>query len=243
MAHLGNTIVNGALRVLGQTTEDALQVTSINGVTVGNSPKFTDQSVTASGNHYTPATVSGQDKTASASGATAAWSIDVVKGVTLNTDGKGHVTGISVTSGKIPGNPNTDTKVVQTADDSTDSDSYEVLFSGSANNTTATEGAKKSSRLKINPKYGRVITGGPLIVEADNAVGSYDEGIRINRGKAGYATLHIGGADGSTSGTGASQWWIGCNPGSTARRLWMTSSTICWRSCRLLILTWVRLVV
>ena len=70
---------------------------------------FTDVSVTASANHYTPATVSGQDKTASASGATAAWSIDVVKGVTLNTDGKGHVTGLSVTSGKIPANPNTDT--------------------------------------------------------------------------------------------------------------------------------------
>ena len=65
----------------------------------------TDTKVTSSANHYTPATVSGQDKSASASGATAAWSIDVVKGVTLNTDGKGHVTGISVTSGKIPANP------------------------------------------------------------------------------------------------------------------------------------------
>ena len=71
---------------------------------------FTDTKVTSSANHYTPATASGSDKTASASGATAAWSIDVVKGVTLNTDGKGHVTGLSVTSGKIPANPNTDTK-------------------------------------------------------------------------------------------------------------------------------------
>jgi len=70
----------------------------------------TDTKVTSSANHYTPETASGSDKTASASGATAAWSIDVVKGVTLNTDGKGHVTGLSVTSGKIPGNPNTDTK-------------------------------------------------------------------------------------------------------------------------------------
>lgn len=65
----------------------------------------TDTKVTSSANHYAPATVSGQDKSASASGATAAWSIDVVKGVTLNTDGKGHVTGLSVTSGKIPSNP------------------------------------------------------------------------------------------------------------------------------------------
>ena len=68
-------------------------------------PTDNDTKVTSSANHYTPSTASGQDKSASASGATAAWSIDVVKGVTLNTDGKGHVTGISVTSGKIPANP------------------------------------------------------------------------------------------------------------------------------------------
>lgn len=37
MAHLGNTIVNGALRVLGGENVD-----TINGVTVGASPKFTD---------------------------------------------------------------------------------------------------------------------------------------------------------------------------------------------------------
>jgi hypothetical protein len=65
----------------------------------------TDTKVTSSANHYTPATVSGQDKSDSASGAAEAWGIDVVTGVTLNTDGKGHVTGISVTSGKIPENP------------------------------------------------------------------------------------------------------------------------------------------
>ena len=107
-----------------------LQATQLNGVTIGSSPKFTDTDtkVTSSANHYTPATASGQDKTASASGATAAWSIDVVKGVTLNTDGKGHVTGLSVTSGKIPANPNTDTKVTQS---STTTDSWrKILLSG-----------------------------------------------------------------------------------------------------------------
>lgn len=65
----------------------------------------TDTKVTSSANHYTPATASGQDKSDSATGGAEAWGIDVVKGVTLNTDGKGHVTGISVTSGKIPPNP------------------------------------------------------------------------------------------------------------------------------------------
>lgn len=65
----------------------------------------TDTKVTSAANHYAPSTASGQDKSASASGGSAAWSTDVVKGVTLNTDGKGHVTGISVTSGKMPANP------------------------------------------------------------------------------------------------------------------------------------------
>ena len=81
------------------------------GKSVPSDAVFTDTKVTSSANHYTPSTASGSDKTASATGATAAWSIDVVKGITINTDGKGHITGLSVTSGKIPANPNTDTKV------------------------------------------------------------------------------------------------------------------------------------
>ena len=81
------------------------------GTSVPSNAKFTDTNtkVTSAANHYAPATVSGKEKSASASGGTAAWEIDVVQGVTLDTDGKGHVTGISVTSGKIPANPDTDT--------------------------------------------------------------------------------------------------------------------------------------
>lgn len=75
------------------------------GKSVPSNAVFTDTNtkVTSAANHYMPTTASGSDKSASASGAPEAWGIDVVKGVTLNTDGKGHVTGISVTSGKIPG--------------------------------------------------------------------------------------------------------------------------------------------
>ena len=149
--------INGMIR---EYSQDAA---TVNGLTVQTAvpanAKFTDDSVTSSAKHYTPATASGQDKTASASGATAAWGIDVVKGVTLNTDGKGHVTGLSVTSGKIPGNPDTDTKVTQTADDSTNSD-FECLFSATADNTTRTETSKKSSKLKFNPSAGTLTTRG-----------------------------------------------------------------------------------
>lgn len=75
--------------------------------TVPSDAEFTDTKVTAVGNHYTPATNAASALSASASGATAAWSIDVVKGVTISRDAKGHVTGVSVTSGKIPANPDT----------------------------------------------------------------------------------------------------------------------------------------
>ena len=115
----------------------------------------TDTKVTSSANHYTPATASGQDKTASASGATAAWSIDVVKGVTLNTDGKGHVTGLSVTSGKIPANPNTDTKVSQLL--VSDSQNRPILMAATTNTdttSTITDGSRRSNNVYINSGNG-----------------------------------------------------------------------------------------
>ena len=56
-------------------------------------------------NHYTPANDSTSDYTASASGATASWGIDVVKGVQIQRDAKGHIIGVTVTSGKIPAKP------------------------------------------------------------------------------------------------------------------------------------------
>ena len=91
---------------------------TVNGHTVESdvpaNAKFTDTKVTSVANHYTPSADSNASLSASASGATAAWGIDVVKGVTLSRDAKGHVTGVSVKSGKIPANPNTDTKVTNT---------------------------------------------------------------------------------------------------------------------------------
>ena len=177
----------------GMIREFAQDSATVNGLTVQTAvpanAKFTDDSVTSSAKHYTPATASGQDKTASASGATAAWGIDVVKGVTLNTDGKGHVTGLSVTSGKIPGNPDTDTKVTQTADDSTNSN-FECLFSATADNTTRTETSKKSSKLKFNPSTGNLqaiqlngitIGSSPKFTDTDtkNTAGSTDSSSKL----------------------------------------------------------------
>ena len=159
----------------GQIVNDA---DSVNGYTVAKSVPsnavFTDTKVTAVGNHYIP--TSSGTYTASASGATAAWSIDVVKGVTLQKDAAGHITGMSVTSGKIPANPNTDVSVTQTNDTSTDND-FRVLLSGSADNNTKTEGAKKSSRLRFNPSKGALMEG-----SSTTASGNYShaEGDRTN---------------------------------------------------------------
>ena len=96
----------------------------------------TDTKVTSVANHYTPAADTNAALTASASGATAAWSIDVVKGITVSRDAKGHVTGISVTSGKIPGNPNTDTKVTSVANHYTPATATGSDVSASASNGT-----------------------------------------------------------------------------------------------------------
>lgn len=50
---------------------------------------------------------------------------------------------------------NTDNKVLQTA--TSDNADYEVLFSGTPDNITRTEGAGKTNRLIYNPSYGRLM--------------------------------------------------------------------------------------
>lgn len=91
----------GTFKVPYVTVNATGHVTSISEHTVTiPASDNTDTKVTSSANHYTPSTASGQNKTASASGGSNALTTDIVKGVTLNTDGKGHVTGLSVTSGK-----------------------------------------------------------------------------------------------------------------------------------------------
>lgn len=72
----------------------------------------TDTKVTSVGNHYTPSANSTSELTASASDATtsASWdSTNLVTGVNLQRDAKGHVTGVTVNSIKMPANPDTNT--------------------------------------------------------------------------------------------------------------------------------------
>lgn len=88
----------------------------------------TDTKVTSAANHYAPAADSAAELNADAAGATAAatWnSTQLVTGVNIQRDAKGHVTGVTLDSIKMPANPNTDTnqtvKVGTTTFDANDS--------------------------------------------------------------------------------------------------------------------------
>ena len=76
-----------------------------------------DSHVTSAANHYAPTADSSAALSANASSTTAAtWnSTSLVTGVNLQRDAKGHVTGMTVNSVKMPANPNTNTAHSHTA--------------------------------------------------------------------------------------------------------------------------------
>lgn len=165
--HVSSDITNGNvyLRLYDETTAreniniigtGATSVTGKNGVITINSTD-TNTKVTSVDNHYTPTPNTNSALSVSASGATAAWDIDVVKAVQLQRDAKGHVTGISVTSGKLPSNPNTDYKVRQT-NDNTNAE-YRLLLSYSANDTEEDNISRKNTNLRYNPSINKLSTG------------------------------------------------------------------------------------
>lgn len=85
--------------------------TKLGGHTIGKDVPadavFTDEHTTKEG-HYTPAEEASSQIGANASGGADSWDFNVVTGLTLKRDAKGHVVGVSVASKKVPANPNTD---------------------------------------------------------------------------------------------------------------------------------------
>lgn len=71
---------------------------------------WTDTKVTSAANHYTPSAETASQLSVDASSTVAAtWnSTSMVTGVNIQRDSKGHVTGVTVDSVKMPANPNTD---------------------------------------------------------------------------------------------------------------------------------------
>lgn len=80
----------------------------------------TDSKVTSAANHYTPSADSASQLSVDASSTTAAtWnSTSLVTGVNIQRDSKGHVTGVTVDSIKMPANPNSDSNQKVTAKNS-----------------------------------------------------------------------------------------------------------------------------
>lgn len=104
--------------------------------------------------HTVPASISNTGPTtAQTPGYGATFNIPVI-----STDAAGHVTGVSTTTVKIPASDNTDEEVKQTAT-TTNSENYELLFSSTADNTTRTEGARKTNKIKCNPSTGNITSG------------------------------------------------------------------------------------
>ena len=127
----------------------------------------TDTKVTSEANHYSPNASTASELSADATGATASWSIDVVKGVKIQRDSKGHVTGVTVTSGKIPANPNTDHLYyagtgLNAASTSGNNTTFALATTGTAGtygpsaNVTGNDGATISVPQITTDSYGRV---------------------------------------------------------------------------------------
>ena len=141
------------------------------GTSVPANAEFTDTKVTSVGGHYEPKADASAALSAAASGATAAWSIDVVKAVQLQRDAKGHVVGITVTSGKLPGDPNTDTKVTQNSN--SDNKEFPLLAKYTDNTTNETNTAKYAGGVTVNPSTKKITATGFIgNLEGDAATAS-----------------------------------------------------------------------
>lgn len=143
------TLAGSNVTLTADTTNDkvTIGITKANVTTaLGYTPPTTntDTKVTSVGNHYTPASDDEAALSADASSTTSAtWnSTSLVTGVNLQRDAKGHVTGVTVDSIKMPANPNSNT-------------TYSLSKSGSTITLTGSDGSTTSvTDSDTNTTYG-----------------------------------------------------------------------------------------
>ena len=158
----GATGPTGNTGAIGPTGASGLSITGptgkqgIQGPTGPTGPKGATGPTGATGvssvaNHYTPSADTNSALSVDASSSTVAtWnSTSLVTGVNLQRDAKGHVTGITVDSIKMPANPNSDTKVTQTL--VSDNANYPLLLSTKARTATGTTTTCFDSGVTLNP--------------------------------------------------------------------------------------------
>lgn len=169
MAYIGKVVAGGATHLVGSTLYGTCSTAAgtvakvvvstdftelVTGVTIhikfaetntATSPTLTIQNA-ASNPTYTTGAKAIMKYGTTAAGTTAATSWYAGTVVALTYDGTNWIMNDHIDD------TNTDTKVTQTA--TTANAEYEVLFSATADNTTRTEAARKSDKLKFNPSTG-----------------------------------------------------------------------------------------
>lgn len=109
----GTTFSNSGVLSIKQNVLDGHKLEiNTNGTTATITIPDNNTKVTSASNHYTPSTDTESTLSVDASDATttASWNTtNIVTGVNITRDAKGHVTGVTVDSVKMPANPDTDT--------------------------------------------------------------------------------------------------------------------------------------
>ena len=119
----------------------------------------TDTKVTSAANHYTPSADTNSALSVDASSTTAAsWnSTSLVTGVNIERDAKGHVTGLTVDSIKMPANPNSNTTYTLSGAYGTNNATWvNTLKPSSGNATTSTVPAMVGASASAAGKAGLV---------------------------------------------------------------------------------------
>lgn len=179
-----NLLITGSSRFLNPINGSCTNGTTV--TTQTQSTKFMREDGTWSAPSYTAATTdkyhttgtwSGLTYTATANGGAGALAFTIPTGTTAST--------------VMAGNTNVN-NVTQTATDSTNA-TYELLFSGTADNTTRNEGARKTSGLTFNPSTGALNVSGSLNFASTSLTSSMDaQGLTVTQTGNSVASIAYG---------------------------------------------------